>query len=417
MLTRSAIKSKAQALIKALKTSKGTQQSILLKEVNEFAQIYPASSEIFRKDIVELLKITKQEDEKIRAKARQALSLMGYANPPPSRGLRILSLDGGGTRGLVSIEILRHIERRTNRRIHELFDLICGVSSGSIITMAVGSGKFTLDQLETFYREMSMEIFKADYFWTSTPRLLWNHGFYDANVFENTLKRAFGKMSMMSLASEEVCPKLVAVSVNARTIQPFLFRNYAHNPQIGDVFEGTTRAEVWQAIRASSAAPGFFQEFKFGSMILLDGGMLVNNCTGLAHAEAKLLWPNEPIQCVVSIGSGKFRPSKVISANATTLYEKAYGLLYSATDTEIVHQVMQKLINPYYRFNPPLSENLLISENRKMKLDQLKQDASSYMTNNQFMIESVAQLLTEPRHLYRRIIDNIRLHTNFDRLF
>lgn len=405
MLTRSAVRSRALALIKALESSKGTRQKIILKDVNDLIADYPQSAELIRKKINELTLLTRNQDEVLSSRARQTLALIGYAEPPHSRGVRILSIDGGGTRGLVSMEILRHLEKYTNKKIHELFDLICGVSSGAIITMAIGSGRFTLDQCETFYREMSENIFKTD-FWSSTPRLLLSHAYYDAAIFEKTLKRAFGNASLQSIAAEANRPKLVAVSVNAHSVQPFLFRTYAQNPTLGNSFDGTCKAEIWQAIRASSAAPGYFQEFKFNSSILLDGGMLVNNATGVAYAEANQLWPDEPVQCVVSVGSGKFKPDDVMRANATSLYEKAHGLVYSATDTETIHMILHNLIPyDYYRFNPQLSENILISENRKMKLDQLKLEAKQYMISNELMLKQVAQKLTQPRQIYRRILD------------
>lgn len=404
MLSRTAIKSRAQALVKALETSKGTRQKIILKDINELISEYPRSVELFQKNITEFLRLTRSNDETLSSKAHQTLALMGHAEPPNSPGIRVLSIDGGGTRGLISLEILRHIEKSTKRRIHELFDLICGVSSGAIITMGIGSGRFTLDQCETFYREMSEDIFKTD-FWSSTPRLIMSHAYYDHAIFEKTLKKAFGKTSLMNLALDANRPKLVAVSVNAHTMQPFLFRNFAQNPTIGNTFDGTCKAEVWQAIRASSAAPGYFQEFKFNSSILLDGGMLVNNCTGVAHAEANMLWPDEPIQCVVSVGSGKFKPNEVLKVNATSLYEKAHGLVYSATDTETIHMILQNLIKNYYRFNPQLSENMLISENRKMKLDQLKQESKQYMINNELMLTDLAKKLTQPRQIYKKLLD------------
>lgn len=406
MLTRSAIRTRAYALIKALDSSRETRQKLILKDIKDLVTEHPQSVEIFRENINGFKKLSRNNDEVLSAKARQALALVGYAEPPKSPGIRVLSIDGGGTRGLVSMEILRHIERVANKRIHELFDLICGVSSGAIITMAIGSGRFTLDQCETFYREMSENIFKAD-FWSSTPRLLMSHAYYDATVFEKTLRKAFGNTNLMTLASEDNRPKLVAVSVNAHSVQPFLFRTYAHNPRISHCFEGTCKAELWQAIRASSAAPGFFQEFKFDSSILLDGGMLVNNCTGVAYTEARLLWPNEEIQCVVSVGSGKFKSNDVLKANATSLYEKAHGLVYSATDTETMHTILKNLISNYYRFNPQLSENILISENRKQKLDQLRQDSRQYMLNNEFMLKHLVTRLNQPRQMYKRFLDRV----------
>lgn len=405
MLTRSAVRSKADALIKALETSKGARQRVLLKDVADLVTENKQSVELFRTRIGLFRKLAGSNEEALKSKAHQILSLIGFAEPPKSPGIRVLSIDGGGTRGLVSLEILRHLEKATNRRIHELFDLICGVSSGAIITMAIGSGRFTLDQCESFYRDMSENIFKAD-FWSSTPRLLFSHAYYDAGVFEKNLKRAFGSTTMLNVASEANRPKLVAVSVNAHSVQPFLFRNYAHNPLIGNTFDGTCKAEVWQAIRASSAAPGYFQEFKFNSSILLDGGMLVNNCTGVAHTEANLLWPHEQVQAVVSVGSGKFKSRDVMQANATSLYEKAHGLVYSATDTETIHMILNNLIKSYYRFNPQLSENILISENRKLKLDLLQQDARDYMLNNERMLKDLANKLLQPRPFFRRLKDS-----------
>jgi len=404
MLSRAALKTKVRALIKALETSKGTRQKIVVKDINELILENPQSAVLLSQKLYDLVELSNHPDVELAKKVRQTLSLIGFAKPPPAPGIRVLSIDGGGTRGLVSLEILRHIENVTKKRIHELFDLICGVSSGAIITMAIGSGRFTLDQCENFYREMSENIFKTD-IWSSTPRLLWSHAYYDAAIFEKTLKKAFGNLNLMNLAGEEKLPKLVAVSVNAHTVQPFLFRTYSHDPRIGNLFDGTCRADIWQAIRASSAAPGYFQEYKFNSHILLDGGMLVNNCAGVAHTEANLLWPNERVHCLVSVGSGKFKPRDVMNVNATSLYEKAHGLVYSATDTETMHLILMRLVDNYYRFNPQLSENILISENRKLKLDQLKNEAQHYMLNNDLLLKRLAAKLVQPRQIYNTLLD------------
>lgn len=67
---------------------------------------------------------------------------------------------------------------------------------------------------------------------------------------------------------------------------------------------------------------------------LQDGGLLCNNPTALAIHECRLLWPNTPLQCVVSIGNGRYEPNLEMNTGKSTLKEKVVKILDSATDTE-----------------------------------------------------------------------------------
>ena len=72
--------------------------------------------------------------------------------PIEGRGVRILCMDGGGMKGLSTLKMLRELERCTGKRIHELFDLICGTSTGGILAASLALQQFTLDDCDDIYR-------------------------------------------------------------------------------------------------------------------------------------------------------------------------------------------------------------------------------------------------------------------------
>ena len=89
------------------------------------------------------------------------------------RHVRILSLDGGGTRGLVAISILRELELKLNaphapgdaryKRLHEFFDLICGTSTGGIIAFCIAVLHLDIDEIKHIYSSLCGEVFSGSY--------------------------------------------------------------------------------------------------------------------------------------------------------------------------------------------------------------------------------------------------------------
>lgn len=70
------------------------------------------------------------------------------------------------------------------------------------------------------------------------------------------------------------------------------------------------------------------------SLFLQDGGLLINNPTALAIHECQCLWPGVPLQCVVSLGTGRFETTGKNSVAYTSLKTKLNNVISSATDTE-----------------------------------------------------------------------------------
>ena len=110
---------------------------------------------------------------------------------PPYR--RILSLDGGGIRGLIPARILQHIESRTGKLIHELFDLIAGTSTGGILATGLTSpNPLTAKQMVKIYADQGAEIFNRSLWKGVTSLGGISDERYDARPLERILSDKLG---------------------------------------------------------------------------------------------------------------------------------------------------------------------------------------------------------------------------------
>ncbi|KAJ3650285.1 hypothetical protein Zmor_021982 [Zophobas morio] len=417
----------SQTLHTILSIETAENEDALLKRIEALIvhlQQYPESRNcaIRAGAIPMLLRINKKiTSDNVKGAIRVALASLGYANPVARNGIRILSMDGGGIRGLLILEMLKKLEELTQKRVHELFDLFCGVSTGAILAFSLGIHHASLDEIAKHYKDISFAVFKQSRLW-GTGNLVWNQAFYDTSLWEKKLREHLGTSTLIDTNRNSHCPKLCAISavVNQSHLSAFVFRNYSPPWKVKPQYFGSSEHEVWQAARASAAAPTIFEEYKLGNFLHQDGGILVNNPTAVALHEAKLIWPNTPIQCVVSFGTGRTVPTPTDNAKRTpddssntSWAHKFYKILDSATDTEGVHVMLSDLLphNVYYRFNPYLTEMISMTEINPQKLEQLQRDTIMYLRRNEDKFQEAAKVLIEKKTCVQKCKDFI----NFNR--
>ena len=423
-LSRSAIYNRSKQLVRSLYSAEGNtmKQVFCLQELCRHILLYPEAAAPCVKEgaIPQVLQLRcTSTDRSLTTQTRQALSLLGYSDPPKGRGIRILSIDGGGIRGVVILEVLRKLENLTGKPIHQLFDMICGVSTGAILTMLVGAMKKDITTCDDLYRMVSKSLFVSD-FWRGTSRLLLTHAYYDTSVWEKILRDVYTERTLIETAAAGDIPKVMAVSASLSSrIKPYVFRNFNLPVTAYGQYEGSCRHKVWESVRASSSAPGYFEDFVCGNHVHSDGGILINNPAAIAIHEAQLVWPKEEIQCVISIGTGKYTPLTPADLEAapvgpSSLKAKITSLVDSATDTEITHRLLQDLLpeGTYFRMNPTLSEWLGLDENRPEKLDQLKTDAVMYVRKNEHKMKEAAEAIVRQRSGVQRASDYVKSRYN-----
>ncbi|CAN0042374.1 unnamed protein product, partial [Laminaria digitata] len=164
--------------------------------------------------------------------ASKLLSMLGVHNwtprQPGQKGLRILSLDGGGTRGVLTIAILREVLKGLDKDVHEVFDVICGTSTGGILAMLFASEKQSLASASTLYDSLIVKIFKKDLL--ANAKLVLQQAQYSSTEWESILEEILGDRRMIDTMTSPSNPKVVICStiMNVAPLEMMLWRNYGY---------------------------------------------------------------------------------------------------------------------------------------------------------------------------------------------
>ncbi|KAJ1433685.1 acyl transferase/acyl hydrolase/lysophospholipase, partial [Ochromonadaceae sp. CCMP2298] len=295
------------------------------------------------------------------------------------RGLRILSLDGGGTRGVLSIAYLKEIMRRVNTNQqggemepHQMFDLICGTSTGGVIAYLLGAQRASLASTEVLYDSFIEKVFGH----RSNLRLVTDRAAYDEAALEALLFEMCGDQLLLD-SWQRNCTNFFCIStkVNTNPPQTNIWRNYNYPPGQKSRYPGACRVNTFTAVRATTAAPTFFTPVPWENGLYVDGALVANNPTAVAIQEAKVLFPGVPIEMIVSIGTGYVNELKQIDTMGWDLLVNQ--LVASSTATEDTHALLNNLLpkEMYFRFNPQLSVDHPIDEKDKGILAGMKQIA------------------------------------------
>lgn len=173
---------------------------------------------------------------------------------------RILALDGGGTRGIVSIAFLERIEAllraRSGKgdafRLSDHFDLIGGTSTGAIIAAGLATGR-SVAELKTLYFELGPAVFRRRW------RVPIFQAIYGANRLAEILTREFGGITLEDPAIKTL---LAIMTKRVDTGSPWIVSNITSQPYWQDRADGARQGnrhiKLASLVRASAAAPHYF---------------------------------------------------------------------------------------------------------------------------------------------------------------
>lgn len=208
---------------------------------------------------------------------------------------RILVLDGGGSKGIYTLGVLKELEMKLGKSLWKHFDLIYGTSTGSIIGSLIALGK-DVDTIKSLYLKYIPEIMQA-----------WGKGRKSA-LLKDCGEKVFGTQTFGDFRTN-----IGIVALNLNTQEPIIFKNnklQAHGMKHS--FEEGFGCTISEAVQCSCSAYPVFDIKKIkttnkGDLDVIDGGYIANNAILYALIDAHKAFgrAEEDIQ-VLSIGVGNY---------------------------------------------------------------------------------------------------------------
>ncbi|AFY55348.1 patatin [Rivularia sp. PCC 7116] len=298
---------------------------------------------------------------------------------------KVLSIDGGGIRGIVPAIILKEIEQRTQKRIWELFDLIAGTSTGGFLAMILtmpnpenpNTARYSMEEIINMYRKDGKNIFHEPFLesLTEVDDLL-------RPKYPSEGRQKIAEKYFQDAVLQDALTNIFITSYDIELRVPvFFINNSTFQRHSGTSFRKLcTDYKMIEAAMATSAAPTFFEPYKLamrgcddaGDYALVDGAMFANNPTALAIVEAIIYSQNHGEEIglenilVASFGTGsltrKFPYDEAVNWGKLQWLQPLINIFLDGASEVANYQLRQLLPDAqnidkqYYRFQKELTE-------------------------------------------------------------
>jgi len=235
----------------------------------------------------------------------------------------ILSIDGGGIRGLIPLEILKVFPQTP--------DLIAGTSTGGMIAVMLSLG-ISPEEISRIYIAEAKRIFHKPWWRTGW---LWKTE-YDGQGLREVVTSVLGGKRMKDLKIPTIIPAFRVSGPKKNTLK--VFKSWTDKEEL-----------LVDVALATSAAPKYFPKYKD----YVDGGLAANNPSGCALADATRLWPAEKFK-IISLGTGVKTMDFEVSGGALEIAPKIIDMVMDASASAVDYQCFCHPNARYHRIQPKL---------------------------------------------------------------
>jgi patatin-like phospholipase/acyl hydrolase len=259
--------------------------------------------------------------------------------------MKLLTLNGGGTAGYASCLLLSRLEDETHLPCTSMFDLIHGVSTGSIIAAALSIGLST-DVITRLYQNEIPEIFKKS-FWPPWKGLLGGSK-YDHEHLQMIADAVFDNRTMMDVRA----PLMIHALQISPVVCPTFWKSWKTE---------STRVRIADAVVASCSAPTFFPPKDINERVYVDGGMCANNpshCT-IVEAIKSGAAPSDITVLNIQLGEApRFELKQAMKMKSLVNWAPKLVKVMLSSNVEIAEYLSNNMIDNYinvdFNFHEPL---------------------------------------------------------------
>lgn len=341
---------------------------------------------------------------------------------------KILSIDGGGIRGIIPATVLDYIEQKKGKPISQIFDLIAGTSTGGILSLTLtkpgadGLPQFTAKDIIALYRDQGAEIFHERFPGPFDDLIQAKYG---SENREKVLSDYFGN-TLLNAALTDLF--ITSYDIELRIPVFFVSKPEAQvNAQYYEKICGNYT--MLQAAMATSAAPTFFPPYQIPKLrpldkifqdatnekespqyALIDGGAFANNPASLALMEAMITYQHDTNEelarqdvLVVSLGTGSLTRSykyaqsknwgqlKWMLPFINIVFDAQSEAVACQLDQLLIHKLSQK---QYFRYQEFLTEaNDDMDDASPENIQELEKLAAQLIEKNQDDLDQLCDLL------------------------
>lgn len=334
--------------------------------------------------------------------------------------IRVLSVDGGGVKGIIPATILAYLENKliektgnSKIRISDFFDFAAGTSTGAIITAMAITPKEKdkpprkMDEVVQLYFELAGEVFKKD--WKRNIKTCW--GLFGTKYSESTLDSILlEKLDHWKLNELKLPCAFTGYDTHKR--KPVIYTNRDDKEKYGNYY-------IKDVVRGSTSIPAVFKPAYFRDGVdintIIDGGVFANNPAMIAYVEMlktleitkkfKKVTPEHVMMLSFGTGTGKLKIypyNKIKKWGVVRWFIPVLNILLQGM-SEVTNYQMEKFFSfweaedNFVRINPVIRIGNANAEDASEKnMKNLHQDAINYISeNHDYLDELICRLIKE----------------------